>query len=442
MKLLHWISIAAGVALMSCYIFPFVLAAFPIANSKMIMAATGIALFAVNVFRNKGDNGIDRSLFQISLWALAVSFVALAAVIVNNTNDYTYASYIVSMWVWVGGAYTAVTYIRKVHGRLDVELVANYLIAVCVAQCILALWFDSNPAAMQWRMRTFAGEAYMGATDEDRLSGIGCSLDVAGLRFSSVLIMAACMLVRMVNRGRMLIVTAYLVCMVFIVIIGNMISRTTSVGAGLAVAYVACAMIFGGHGKGKSRFALVSSLILAGAMASAAVLYHTNEKFHNNIRFGFEGFFSLVETGEWQTHSNDILQNMVVWPDNAETWIIGDGYIENPLDKSLSTYDQYYVGPTFGGYYMQTDIGYCRFIFYFGLTGLIAFCMYFIKVCDALVRRFPQYKWMFILILTMNFIGWCKVSSDLFMVFAPFLCISAREEREAEETEDVETAIQ
>ncbi|MCM1138961.1 MAG: hypothetical protein NC453_10375 [Muribaculum sp.] len=429
MKLIQWIAIMVGVVLMSCYIFPFVLDSFPIANSKMILAAVGVALFAIDVFRNRGNNSIDKPILQISLWALSVSFISWLSIIINNTHDYTYATYIVSMWVWLGGAYTVTRYIRVAHGSLSVALVANYLIAVCVMQCILALIFDNNEEALNWRLHTFTGEAYMGATEEDRLSGIGCALDVAGLRFSAVLIMIVSMVIRSAARNKMKLVFLYLASMLFIVVIGNMISRTTVAGAGLSILYIIVAMVAGRYNHNIARLGLIFTFLAVVSIGISLLLYNTNEKFHDNLRFGFEGFFSLVEKGEWQTRSNDILQNMVVWPDNFKTWIIGDGYIENPLDNRLDSFDPYYVGPTYSGYYMGTDIGYCRFIFYFGLVGLALFCCYFYKVTNILAGRFPYFKWMFYMILAMNFIGWCKVSSDLFMVFAPFLCISARDKQ-------------
>lgn len=434
MKLSHYIAILTGVIVTSCYLFPFVLAAFPIANSKMIMAAIGIVLCAYNIFSQNESRELEIAFMKLSVWALGVSLIALLATAVNNTHDYTYATYIVSMWVWIGGGYTAVIYIKKLHGHLNVSLVVNYLLAVCVMQCILALVFDMSTAASNWKARTFSGEAFMGATD-DRLSGIGCALDVAGLRFSAVLIMAANAVLRMTEKRNFKAVLIYISSLIFIVVIGSMISRTTAVGGGLAIVYLAISLLISRKISRKSTLIgglLALSIVAAGV---STYLYRTNQSFHDNLRFGFEGFFSMAEKGEWQTHSNDILESMVVWPDNAKTWLIGDGYIENPLDKSLDTYDPYYVGPGFRGYYMQTDIGYCRFIFYFGLIGLAVFCLYFVKVCDILARRFPQYRWMFYLVLAMNFIGWCKVSSDLFMVFAPFLCISSKEEEEADEIE-------
>ncbi len=430
---------SVGVVVTSCYIFPFVLAAFPVANSKMILAAIGIALYAFNIFRNRDSSDLDKSFVNITLWGLGVSLIAWMATVVNNTHDYTYATYIVSMWVWIGGAYTVSRYIKWVHGEVSVRLMANYLLVVCVAQCGLALLFDWSATALEWRMNTFAGEAYMGATDEDRLSGIGCALDVAGLRFSAVMIMASVMALKAASGGNNRLAMLYIGAMMFMVTVGSMISRTTVVGGAIAIAYMVLELFLGNRVGDRKGLAGNLFTLMVVAVVASTVLYNTNDKFRDNLRFGFEGFFSLAEKGEWQTHSNDILKSMVVWPDNAKTWIIGDGYIENPNDTRLESYDQYYVGPSFHGYYMQTDIGYCRFIFYFGLTGLIVFCLYFFTVSNVLASRFPQYKWMFYLILLMNFIGWCKVSSDLFMVFAPFLCISAREESEAEENEAEES---
>lgn len=433
MRVLHYAAMACALVVTSCYIFPFVLMAFPAANSKMILAAIGIALFGYSVFKNYGRNGLDKSFLQLTLWAFVISMIAWLATAVNNTHDYTFATYFISMWVWIGGAYTAVSCIKAVHGEISVRLVANYLLAVCVAQCVLAIIFDSYIAAFEWRVRTFTGEGYMGGGDEERLSGIGCALDVAGLRFSAILIMGAAMVVRAAARGETKVCAAYLLCMMIVVVIGSMISRTTAVGAVLAFLYLACGGAVAMRLRHGMELMSTFGALLVMTIVISTMLYHTNDNFRTNMRFGFEGFFSLAEKGEWQTHSNDILENMVVWPDNAKAWIIGDGYIENPLDGRLGSYDPYYVGPTYHGYYRQTDIGYCRFIFYFGVVGLAVFCLFFIKVTLILARRFPQYKWMFILILAMNFIGWCKVSSDLFMVFAPFLCISAGEEEEAEE---------
>ena len=114
-----------------------------------------------------------------------------------------------------------------------------------------------------------------------------------------------------------------------------------------------------------------------------------------------------------------------------KTWLIGDGYFEGP-----SNVDPYYVGPANFGYYKWTDIGYLRFIFYFGLVCLVTFIVYFCKVSATCVSRFKGYKNMFLLFLLFNFVLWCKVATDIFLVFALFLCISK------EENEEYENSIQ
>lgn len=162
-------------------------------------------------------------------------------------------------------------------------------------------------------------------------------------------------------------------------------------------------------------------------------LYNTDENFYTNIRFGFEGFFSLWETGKWQTSSNDILLNhMIVFPDNWMTWLIGDGYAANPADKTLSFFDPYYTGPIYHGYYKGTDIGYLRYIFYFGLVGTITFVLFMWRVACTCISRFKEYEILFLMILLINYIGWFKVSTDIFLVFALFLVLSREDERHSQ----------
>ena len=108
---------------------------------------------------------------------------------------------------------------------------------------------------------------------------------------------------------------------------------------------------------------------------------------------------------------------MVIFPDNDKTWIIGDGYMLNPF-----WVDDNFVGPNYGGgFYMGTDIGYLRFIFYFGIVGLMAFLCFFVSVVVVLAKRFDGFRWMFFLLLVINLIIWAKVSTDIFPVFAVYL---------------------
>ena len=145
------------------------------------------------------------------------------------------------------------------------------------------------------------------------------------------------------------------------------------------------------------------------------LLYNTSEYWKEQLRFGFEGFFSLVEKGRWEVQSNEMLKEGLIFPDNSHTWIIGDGYMADP------DVDPNYIGPESWGFYMNTDAGYSRFLFYFGIIGLGAFIIFMAKVCLVCVSRFKNYRMMFFMILLLNYIIWIKVSTDIFLAFAPFL---------------------
>lgn len=431
--MISWVKMLIAGIFVSCYFFPFEFTFLPGVNTKMAMAGVGLVSFAIALVAG-GIKHISRDGFTIAVIATLVSICGLLSVVVNNTNDYTYATYIVSMLVWLGGAYTAVGVVRKIHGYASVELMCNYVIAVCVGQCVVALLIDSVPVLKSVVDRFVVGFDFVDVEMLDRngrLYGIGAALDVAGTRFATVLVMISVLLQRLSASRYKRYMWLYLGAFVVISIVGNMMARTTTVGILIAIVYLVMTSGVLWMYIRKNSVRIWASLIILMSLLLPIIihLYFANEQFHDNIRFAFEGFFSLAEKGQWETNSNNILKEMIVFPDNYKTWLIGDGYFDNPYWS-----DPYYSGPNFKGYYMQTDIGYLRFIFYFGLIGLISFIIYFCKVATTCVQRFPSFSKMFWLMLLVNMIVWLKVSTDIFLVFAIFLCIS-KEENDAYEKE-------
>ena len=295
----------------------------------------------------------------------------------------------------------------------------NYLIVVCVTQCLIAFAMTQSPPLKAFVDSFLGSTGFMGKL-KDRMYGIGASLDVAGSRFSVILMMIVYFLTKNAKTEKSKYIGLYMVAFVIVAVIGSMISRTTSIGAICALAYlIYISRIY--TLRFDSNMAHLYSWFL-GIMFVMLLLmiygYNTNIAFRENLRFGFEGFFSLVEEGKWDVHSNEILKNMYVFPDNLKTWIIGDGYFDNP-----NGIEPYYIGPTWHGYYQNTDVGYLRFIYYFGLAGLIAFILFMIKASKVCMNRFASYRSLFFVILLLNFIVWFKVSTDIFLVFALFLCL-------------------
>lgn len=428
--MLKFIGIFINIILSSLYLFPFMLPGTP-GNTKMYLAVGG--LFVLGYELAKGSNAtFNKSITNLSLLALMVSACGIVSVIINNTPDYAYATYIISMWVWLSAAYFIVKLMIAVHGKLDLNILCNYLIAVCVFQCFASILIDRYPTvrAIVDRYVEQGQDFLKNTVGVKRKYGIGASLDVAGSRFSAVLIMISIIFCKMNEKGKTWISMFYLLCFIFISIQGNAIARTTTVGMliGLGLIGLYSIRCITNPSQSRGHAVWIGTLIIVISFASATYLYNTDEQFHDDMRFGFEGFFSLVEEGDWEVSSNERLKSMYVWPDNAKTWVIGDGYFSNPTNT-----DPYFVGEVTGGYYKGTDVGFLRFIFYFGIIGLLAFSVFMCYAAKICIDAFKSYKWMFLMILAANFIIWLKVSTDLFVVFAPFVALSAIENNPKEQ---------
>ena len=403
--------------LTSFYFFPFEFVFLPGINTKMAMAGVGLVWFVFNIAKGRKGN-VDKDFFVLSLIALSLSLFSLIAMIYNNTQDGSFLTYFVSMWVWLGGAYTAVNVMKKVHGYISVELVCNYLITVCVIQCVLAYSMSILPTLKNFIDSFLGGEdAFMGKA-EGRLYGIGAALDVAGQRFSAVLVMLAFLTYKRPN-NKNVVTLLYVMAFFIIAVVGNMMARTATVGVSIALLFWITYGLMNKTRDNVMRFWRLFGLVALFVIPIIVFMYNSDPAFREKLRFGFEGFFSLAETGKWMTRSNDILiENMIVFPETIKTWLIGDGYGANPEG------DPYYIGPDYHGFYMGTDIGYLRFLFYFGIFGLIVLVSLICYTAGVCMRRFQKYRLMFLLILAVNLIVWFKVSTDIFMVFALFLCIS------------------
>lgn len=416
--MLKWLKILLVGFLVSCFYFPVKYSFIPIANTKNLMAAVGLILVLV-VLIKKQEFSFPRDLFVILIFAAAMSLISMLAITYNQTPDTTYVTYIRSAIIWLSGAFAVCYFIWLAHKRVDVPLVVNYLAGVCVFQCIMAIWIDFSPAVRLF-VDAHVQQGQDLLQDIGRLYGIGASLDVGGSRFAAVLCAISFMLVQKPedrgNAPQFLLVLAF----VIITVLGNMIARTTLVGVGIGLFYLVLLEIrnttLRKYDDGYRSSLPAWLLTLAIAIPVGMFFYNSNAQFHDLMRFGFEGFFNLIEEGEWGTDSTGKLESMIVWPDNLETWIIGDGYFENQRN------DANYIGnATTRGYYMGTDIGYLRFIFYCGIFGLIAISAVMIEAGVIAAKAFPKYAHLFTMGVLCNFVIWMKVSTDLF----PFLSLFA-----------------
>lgn len=422
---MHSVSVILTIVATSLYFFPFSFKALPGVNTKMMLAAVGLLVYLVNLAR-KRDASVSKDMFFLSVCAALVSMMGLFSITYNNTPDYAYATYLVSMWVWIGGAYAVAQLMKSVHGHISICLICNYLVVVCVGQCFLALAIDMY-APVKAFVDAYVEQGQDFLNDVERLYGIGASLDVAGTRFAAVLVMIAFVVLNCEVEDKHY--WLYIVSFLIIAVVGSMIARTTYVGIGIALFYAFFkTKIYTFHLSGEGK-RLWTWLFVLGVVALPLLIvsYNTIPEVYKNLRFAFEGFFNLIETGQWSIASNEKLMTMYVFPETLKTWLIGDGYFSSPRDV-----DPLFIGKIVGGYYMGTDVGYLRFIFYFGVIGLVAISAVMCKAAIICSHIYKAERVLFFLLLAINFLVWFKVSTDIFLVFALFLVAGDREDKDVE----------
>ncbi len=392
--------------LVDLYLFPVALSIAPSLNFKKLMAVAGVALLALNVIKTK-QYKVAKSIFFAGGLALLFSVMNLIAVEINNTMDFAYANYITTFFVWMFSAYFVTSAIRWGHKRVTIDLLSIYLLVVCTIQCILAILIDKFVVLSE-----LVPVIFNIATDfyekGGRLYGIGCALDPAGIRFSVVLVLTVFSIIispRLRNNNKAIFFT--LLSFGVVAVIGNMISRTTTIGLGLSLATIVMST---GMYRLQLRLKYVNvykvfSMTMLIIIPLVIYLYQTSSYTRDLLEFGFEGFFNWINNGKWETNSTNILKNMWRWPDDLHGWLVGYGYFT-------------YI----------SDIAYVRFIFYTGIFPLAVFSLFFIYNGLYFTYKYRRYKYMFLIFTALTFIFWVKVATDIFFIYALFYSFVDKEE--------------
>lgn len=407
--------------IVSFYFFPIGFTFLPMTfNSKVLLALFGAMVYVFDCIRSRSVV-LDKDVFFSALIAILFSAACYMSVFINVTDDVSYANYFVSFFIWLGGSYAVIFFLKLRYKNVDIDIVAKYLFWVAVAQCVSCLMIDHIPAFSAF-VDTWMDIGQGSVRELNRKYGIGSALDAGGVRFAAILVISPYYLCHHVfaksGLGKSM---WYVLAFFFTIMVGNMISRTTTVGALLGIGYILLYIFRINKGimrsdRVRSLFSIV--LILAVFVPIVVFMYNTDPAMRSDLRFAFEGFFNWAETGEWSTASTDKLNGrMWVWPTDMKTWIIGSGLFE--------------------GFIYSTDIGYCRFILYCGIVGFSIFSFFFVHNAFSVFRKYEGTGLLCLLLLALTFVIWIKVATDIFMLYALLFCadkFAVEEDDGAEET--------
>jgi hypothetical protein len=292
-----------------------------------------------------------------------VGVIALFSIILNMSVDLYFFKWAVINMFYVFGAYMVVQLIAKGFGKFDFHILVHLLALSGVIQVSLSLVMYLNPNIgdlfQSLMVRDEIETNAISETSGLRMLGFGTYFFGSGLTHGIMLIMMAMELNNKTLSIKLNVL--YYLAFVYITVVGLMMSRTTLIGASIGLLLILFSRLK--SIKAVFKFIISTAATCVVIMIIVHLLPSNLYKGLDDIsRFGFEMFINYEEKGSLNTVSTDhMFKDMYVFPTNTKTWLIGDALWADPLGN---------------GYYMHTDIGYCKMIFYFGVIGMLFFFLF------------------------------------------------------------------
>ncbi len=341
---------------------------------RVILSAMGMSLL---VYRYVKDAvlgkplWIDRRFLMILPTLVLFTVFSAIALSYNGTRDPMYLYYFSTSFLMLSSGYLTVNVMSYFYReKLSFEIIAYYCILAVVCQLLFGLVsYLNKPLVLPLLLKTDEGLLQLRSTDTGRFIGLGQYFMNLGVANGFGLLLIGILLKNAVQYGITVRLKSLLTFFfVLIAVLGNMQARTTTICALIVLAYLIFSTVrfnFQSLCAGLGQI-IITAFLLIGLLGF--VVYYWGDqlsKYNDAINYGFELFMSAENGKGASTHSSDLLKWMLtIWPTSDKTWFIGDGwyFTEN------------------GGYYMRTDVGYARLIFYFGIFGMMVFFIYQIIV--------------------------------------------------------------
>lgn len=242
---------------------------------------------------------------------------------------------------------------------------------------------------------------------QSRFIGLGIgSFFTGGVITSLGLLCTSVLIVSEKNKSKAL---RYILIFMFISLTGMFIARTTLIGLLLSFAFIFSPFFKLTFTKLsfikniRNRSLLIISFL---SMTMIPILYiGINQLIESSA---FVHAFELFLSSNGESSSTNEMMKMYIFPKELKTWFIGDGKF---MDGS--------------GYYMGTDIGYLRLIYYYGILGACLFlgqqlyCIYLVRKLsnDVIISKLFFFLTIFILIINFKGIGDISYFLYLFLWF-------------------------
>jgi len=379
-------------------------------GTRVFMGIMGFSMFLLEILKVKKPIVFNRPFLIVYFALFCISLVSLLSLLYNRTTDIEFfIKYPVSIIIIIFSSYFVTKLVSyKSKDENQIPVVMQLFINVVIIQIIIALiMFAFQPIRDILNTTQVTSDQELKVLEqtlEFRLVGFGSKFFGSGIVNGFALILIGSIL--RYNSHIKINVFKYTMSFLFLFVFGMMMARTTIIGALLALGIVFQPKNSLGFNinqiKKNTKFLFyLLSIPIISVFGVFYFLPEVKESIELAYNFGFEMFINYFQSDSLESASTNQMKEMYVWPTSLKTYLIGDG-----LFSDIAT----------GEYYMGTDIGILRLIYYFGVFGLFAYLYFQFQIIYAAYLKNRRFKYMFAVIfiycLVLNYKGF----TDLFFL--------------------------
>lgn len=329
------------------YIYPIRFVGIPL-TTRLIFSIIGIGQL---VLRRK----LPKDFFSVLSGLAPIAMVSVVSGLLNRTFDFTFLFYAISNIAIFCSGYFLLSILQT---RRDEDSSSNIIMYMVVSICVqtvltlfINMWGELGEFMSSFIVKDGNEIEVIEKTIGNRFIGFGTSFFGAGAVSGLGLILIVYLYLSNERFNILWGVFAY----ISVLIVGIMLARTTLLGLLVSLLFLCC-----WRWKNINLLRRKIKWLLLFIIILVLMLVLTFNFVDSQILlWAFELFFNWLEYGRFTSDSTEQLQGMYIWPDSLTTYLIGDGFY-NLKD----------------GYYMGTDVGYLRLLFYGGIPIVAAFFFY------------------------------------------------------------------
>lgn len=304
---------------------------------------------------------ISKKLSGIFIFCIFLTIISILSATRDLSGCLPLIRIIMGIFFFYGICSYIITNLYKNSKSKDIGILLDAWIFSSLCQIIITILFFVNNNLYESVLSYLTLDTGVEARQEMisiRMIGLGNQFFGAGFNYSiDILVMALIPYTKGSYIYKHSILYWIICCL--IIIVGFFSARTFIIGIG-------CAILFLMFNERKRIFRFLRNsfkIILIVSCFSCTILVLLSKHIETIdvvLEWAFEIFINIFSGDGFRSNSTDILLTMYVFPDNLITWLFGDGRFYMPD----------------GSYYMHTDVGFIRLIFFFGLPATILLYIY------------------------------------------------------------------